>query len=71
VAPQPEKPDLCGAKGLSGLIGRSRTEIPIPADLSMRHVVCTTCVPPETQLDRRQLIWFDAETGLVTAVGCG
>lgn len=71
AAPEPGKPDLCNAQSLSYLIGRPRTEIPIPVDPSARQVVCTTCIAPDDQSDTRQRILFDAETSLITAVGCG
>jgi predicted small lipoprotein YifL len=71
AAPEPGKPDLCNAQSLTYLIGRPRTEIPIPVDPSTRQVVCTTCIAPDDQSDKRQRILFDAETGLITAVGCG
>ena len=71
AAPEPGKPDLCNAQSLSYLIGRPRTEIPIPVDPSTRQVVCTTCIAPDDQSDTRQRILFDAETSLITAVGCG
>ncbi len=71
AAPEAGKPDLCNAQSLTYLIGRPRIEIPIPVDPSRRQVVCTTCIAPEDQSDTRQRILFDAETGLITAVGCG
>ena len=71
AAPEPGKPDLCNAQSLTYLIGRPRIDIPIPVDPSRRQVVCTTCIAPDDQSDTRQRILFDAETGLITAVGCG
>ena len=71
VAPEPDRPDLCNAKSLTYLIGRPRTEIPIPVDPSTRQVVCTTCIAPDDHSDTRQRILFDAETSLITSVGCG
>ena len=71
AAPEPGKPDLCNAQSLTYLIGRPRTEIPIPVDPSKRQVVCTTCIAPDDQSDTRQRILFDSETGLITAIGCG
>ena len=70
-APEPGRPDLCNAQSLSYLIGRPRTEIPIPVDPSTRQVVCTTCIAPDDHSVMRQRILFDAETSLITAVGCG
>ena len=71
ATPELGKPDLCNARSLSYLIGRPRTEIPIPVDPSMRQVVCTTCIAPQDHSDTRQRVLFDAETSLITAVGCG
>lgn len=71
ASPELGKPDLCNAQSLTYLIGRPRTEIPIPVDPSTRQVVCTTCIAPQDDSDTRQRILFDAETGLITAVGCG
>ncbi len=71
AAQEPGKPDLCNAQSLSYLIGRPRTDIPIPVDPSTRQVVCTTCIAPDDYSNTRQRILFDAETSLITAVGCG
>ncbi len=63
--------DTCGAADLAYLVGKPRTEIPIPVDMSHRRVVCTTCpVTPEVEPDR-QTITYDGATRLVTKVSCG
>ena len=63
--------DTCGAAALAYLVGKPRTEIPIPADLTRRRVVCTTCpVDAEVRPDR-QTITYDTATKLVTKVACG
>lgn len=63
--------DTCGAAALAGLVGRPRTQIPVPVDLSRRRVACTACpVAPEIRLDRVNIL-YDARTGLVTKVTCG
>ena len=63
--------DTCGAVPLAYLVGKPRTEIPIPADLLHRRVVCSTCpVTPDVMPDR-QTITYDSATGLVTKVACG
>jgi hypothetical protein len=69
VAPPPP-PDQCGAYELTGLVGKPRTEIPVPLNPARRRVVCTTC--PKTMDFRpdRLTIEYDAGTGLVTKVGC-
>jgi hypothetical protein len=72
VQPQPQaNPDACNARPLQYLIGRPRTEIPVPVHPSMRQVVCTTCPRSETYSPMRQTILYDADTGLVREVRCG
>lgn len=64
-------PDRCGAAALQGLIGKPRTEIPVPVNPRLRRVACTTCpVTMDFNPDRLN-IFFDAETGAVTEVRCG
>ncbi len=63
--------DTCGAAALAGLVGRPRTQIPVPVDLTHRRVACTACpVAPDVQLDRVNIL-YDAQTGLVTKITCG
>ena len=63
--------DTCGVAALAGLIGRPRTEIPVPVALSRRRVACTACpVAPDVRLDRLNIL-YDARTGLVTKITCG
>jgi hypothetical protein len=69
-APRPSA-DQCGADDLQGLVGRSRTEIPIPLEPGMRRVVCTTCPMTDDWRPERQTILFDPATGLITSVKCG
>lgn len=70
VAPPPP-PDQCGAYELAGLVGKPRTQIPIPVNPARRRVVCTTCPRTEEFQPYRLTIEYDAATGLVTKVGCG
>ena len=63
--------DTCGAADLAYLVGKSRTEIPVPADLSHRQVVCTTCPAAPDVRPERLTITFDSATKLVTKVACG
>ena len=69
--PGPVSHDTCGADLLQGLIGRPRTEIPVPVDMSKRRVVCANC--PRTMDFRpdRQTIEYNPENGNVTSVTCG
>ncbi|MFI4933704.1 MAG: hypothetical protein ACHP7N_03725 [Caulobacterales bacterium] len=78
IAPPPPAPvaqaapkDACGAVDLQYLVGRSRTEIPVPVEPSRRRVSCTTCPITQDYVPYRQTILYDAETGLVTSVKCG
>jgi hypothetical protein len=67
----PAQRDTCGASALATLVGKPRTQIPVPVDLSRRRVVCTACpVAPDVRMDRLN-IFYDARTGLVTKVSCG
>jgi len=70
AAPPAPKP-LCDAPSLAYLIGRPRTEIPVPADLSHRRVVCATCPPNTDYRPDRTNILFNPATGVITAVKCG
>ena len=67
----PHLPDTCGAAALANLVGRPRTQIPVPVDLTRRRVACTACpVPPDVRLDRVNIL-FNAQTGIVTKITCG
>ena len=77
-APAPEAPvyrpvanDQCGAAGLQYLIGKPRTDIPVPLHPETRRVVCSTCVMTQEYRSDRQTIIFDTDTGLVSSVKCG
>ena len=63
--------DQCRAQSLQYLVGRSRTEIPIPLDPSSRRVVCSTCVMTQDYNAARQTIIFDVQSGRITSVKCG
>jgi hypothetical protein len=67
----PQNTDACGARPLQYLVGRPRTEIPVPLQPSMRRVVCTTCPMTQDFAPLRQTILFDADSGLVREVRCG
>ena len=80
-APPPQAPqspayrpvanDQCGAAALQYLVGRPRTEIPVPLQPSTRRVVCSTCVMTQDYRADRQTIVFDSDTGLIKSVACG
>jgi hypothetical protein len=66
-----EPADLCGARPLQYLIGKPRSEIPVPVNVTNRRVTCTTCpVTMDFRADRLN-IFFDADTGIIKEVKCG
>jgi hypothetical protein len=67
----PRDPTACEASSLAYLVGRPRTEIPVPVDPSRRRVSCTTCPVTQDYRPDRTDILFDQATGLITAVKCG
>jgi hypothetical protein len=77
VAVRPIKPttsiesDACGAKDLAYLVGKHRTEIPIPLHPEKRRVLCSTCAATMDFSPNRQNIVFDTKTGIIKSVTCG
>jgi hypothetical protein len=78
VAVQPPAPepaatdsDRCGAAEAQGLVGKSRTEIPIPLDPAKQRVACTTCSVTLDFRAERLNFFFDAATGVIKEVRCG
>jgi hypothetical protein len=63
--------DSCGAYELQGLVGKQRSDIPVPVDPSRRRVACTTCPVTQDFREDRLNIFFDADTGVVKSVTCG
>ena len=63
--------DLCRASEVAWLVGKPKTEISVPVDVSDRRVVCTTCPVTEDYNPYRLNIFFDEETGVVERVSCG
>jgi hypothetical protein len=63
--------DACGASDLQSLVGKPRTEIPIPVLPSRRRVICSTCPMTQDYVPYRQTIIYDANTGRVKTVKCG
>lgn len=64
-------PDQCGAYELQWLVGRSRTEIPIPVQPNRRRVVCDSCPRTLDFRPDRLTIEYDADNGRVTKLSCG
>lgn len=63
--------DSCGAYALQYLIGKPRSEIPVPLEPSKRRVLCSTCVATMDFNAQRQTIVFDTETGIIKSISCG
>lgn len=69
-APEPES-DTCGASQVRHLVGRPRSEIPVPVDPSRQRVACTTCPVTQDYSPGRLNFFFDAETGIIREIRCG
>jgi len=70
-APRVTVRDQCGASDLQGLVGRPRTEIPIPVDPNRQRVACTTCPVTLDYNPQRLNFCFDAQTGILKEIRCG
>ena len=70
VAPSPVR-DECGAAELQGLVGRPRTEVPVPLLPQLQRVACTTCPVTEDHNPRRLNFLFDAASGAIREIRCG
>ncbi len=68
VAP---RPDTCGAAHLAWMVGRPRTEIPVPVDFSNRWVRSSAAAAPPGVRPERLNIVYDPATQRVQAVACG
>jgi hypothetical protein len=53
------------------LVGRPRSEIPVPLQPSRQRVACTTCPVTLDFNPARLNFFFDAATGIVREVRCG
>jgi len=70
--PLPEpKMDSCGAGELASLIGKPRSQIPVPVYPDRHRVACTTCSMTSDVRADRLTILFDADTGIVKELKCG
>ncbi len=63
--------DPCGAGPMQRLVGRPRSEIPVPLQPSRQRVACTTCPVTLDFSPGRLNFFFDAETGIIREVRCG
>ena len=68
--PQPVA-DACGAREMQSLVGRPRTEIPVPVRPELQRVACTTCAVTLDFNPNRLNFFFDAQTGRIKEVRCG
>ena len=72
---QPRPPataaDACGAAAHQYLVGKNRSEIPVPVNPALRRVSCSTCAVTQDFNPRRLNIVFDQNSGAVTEVKCG
>ena len=73
--PEPTAPqlprDACGAAALAHLVGKNKSEIPVPVNPGQRRVACNTCPVTEEFSPWRLNIFYDATTGVITEVRCG
>lgn len=69
--PTAQTTDLCKAGEMQHLVGKPRTEIPVPVDVVNRRVTCTTCAITEDFSAYRLNIFYDRDTGIIEQVRCG
>lgn len=61
----------CDAPSLAYLVGKPKTQIPVPVEPARRRVSCSTCpIADDYRPDRTDII-FDTKTGVVLSVTCG
>ena len=69
--PTGQTQDFCKAGEMQYLVGRSKTEIPVPVDVVNRRVTCTTCPVTIDYNPARLNILFDESSGVIREVKCG
>ena len=69
--PTAQTTDICKAGELQYLVGRPKTEIPVPVDVVNRRVTCTTCPVTMDYSPGRLNILFEESTGVIREVKCG
>ncbi|GAA0771203.1 hypothetical protein GCM10009434_13290 [Brevundimonas olei] len=62
---------MCNADEFQWLVGKPRSEIPVPVDVVNRRVACTTCPITEDYSPYRLNIFYNRQTGLIEQVRCG
>lgn len=63
--------DLCRAGEMQYLVGKPKTDIPVPVDVVNRRVTCTNCPVTEDYSPYRLNIFFNDQTQIVEQVRCG
>jgi len=63
--------DMGRAGEMQWLVGKPKTDIPVPVDVVNRRVTCTTCPVTEDFSPHRLNIFFNDQTGIVEQVRCG
>lgn len=73
IGTRPTNPtaDMCGAGALQWLVGKPKTDIPVPVDVVNRRVTCTNCPVTQDYSPYRVNILFNERTSLVEQVRCG
>lgn len=71
ASPAPPTRDACGAADVQNLVGRPRTQIPVPVDPNRQRVACTTCPVTLDYRPDRLNFFFDADTGVIKEIKCG
>lgn len=74
LAPPPPPPppaDECGAAAAQRLVGRNRSEIPVPVNPNLQRVACTTCPVTMDFNPRRLNFLYESQTGIIKEVKCG
>lgn len=73
ASPPPPEPvaDMCRAGDYQNLVGRPRSEIPVPVKPDLQRVACTTCPVTMDFNPNRLNFFFDAQTGIIKQVKCG
>lgn len=69
-APEPTA-DACRADDYQHLVGRPKSEIPVPVKPELQRVACSTCAVTMDFNPNRLNFFFDAGTGVIQQVRCG
>ncbi len=69
--PTGQTDDVCKAGEMQHLVGKPKTDIPVPVDVVNRRVTCTTCPVTQDYSPYRLNIFFNEQTGVIEQVRCG